>query len=181
LYRKSHLIDSRVAVHSFQLRLERSIAQLRKLDAVRHGLVEQAGIAVQHGAAVLVDDGDVVDCRRVADDTLHQRGEPRIRLQYFGDGNADLLGIGEIDPGALEVDLEGLSCPGQNLVSYEVGTLVGFLNPLTHQLGDVNPREGHHQSKNHGGDRQHEFGLQAQSRHPELGSGYPVGINRVPM
>ncbi len=89
LHGQGDLIDAGRAVHGAKLFDEAAIAQRGERGTVRHDFVDGAGIGIDQGNAVTVDQRRVIDLGVVADDGLQQAGDGVIVLEDCGDGSRE--------------------------------------------------------------------------------------------
>ena len=162
--RQPHFVHGRLAVNDRNLTQESTANQSLEIGSCGQCLPQRCRVAVQHRPAAAVHDGRIVNRRRIADDRLQKRVQPRIFLQNRGDSLVQLCRIGAIAP-RTQIGFQRFARCVQHLVGDERSVRIGLGQTLIDQLRDIDARQRKHQGKHHPGDRQHQLRLQLKSRH----------------
>ena len=155
-----HVVNARASINDAKLAPEATVADGEEIDTSLQWLALEIRIGVSHGDAVKIDDGDVVDGGRIADDGLQQRLQSGIRLQAIGDELLRVISdwwkqlVGGVAGVAQCVAREEV-----DLVSDEVAVLISLGHPLLEHLGNVDVRKKGNQGQHQSTDGEHELGL----------------------
>ena len=155
-----HVVNARASINDAELTPESTVADGEEVDASLQRLALEIRIGVSHGDAVKVDDGDVVDGGRIADDGLQQRLQSGIRLQAIGDEFLRVIRSGwkQLVGGVTGV-AQGIAGEEVDLVGDEVAVLISLGHSLLEHLGNVDVRKKGNQGQHQSTDGEHELGL----------------------